>query len=167
MSRSILQLGCLLACLLFAAFATAASNDSSHERTQFGHNISVGPDEQVGEVTCFGCTVRVRGHVTGEVTTFGGSVILEDQGQIDSDVTVFGGDIRLNKDSKIAGDVALFGGHLRRDPDSSIGGDVSTFTGGIWLFLIFGLPFLVLGGFIALIIWLIRRFSRPAIPATA
>ena len=166
MSRRISQIICLIPCLFFAAFAAAASGDSSPERTQFGHNITIGPDEQVGEVTCFGCTVRVRGHVTSEVTTFGGSVILEDQGQIDSDVTVFGGNIRLDKDSKIGGDVALFGGRLSRDADSSIGGDVSTFTGGIWLFLIFGLPFLLLGAFIALIIWLVRRFTRPPVPVT-
>ena len=39
--------------------------------------------------------------------------------------------------------------------------------GGFWMLLIFGLPLVMLGAFIALIIWLVRLVSKPRIPATA
>lgn len=48
------------------------------------------PNEQVSQATCFGCSIRVRGHVATDATTFGGSVIVEEGGQVDTDATVFG-----------------------------------------------------------------------------
>jgi hypothetical protein len=149
------------------AFSTNAFADGSHERTQFGRDIVVGPNEEVSDATCFGCSVRIRGHVTGDVTTFGGGVVLEDQGEIAGDTTTFGGNIRLSRGVKINGDVTVFGGRLRRDPEATIHGDVANFGGPIWLFVIFGLPLVILGAFIALIVWLVRRLLRPAVPAAA
>ena len=40
------------------------------------------PNERVSDATCFGCTIHVRGHVMGDVTAFGGSIVVEDQGQV-------------------------------------------------------------------------------------
>ena len=153
---------------LVAILASSASAQGSHDRTQFGHDISVGSDEEVAEVTCFGCSVRIRGHVDGDVTTFGGSISLERDAEVGGDTTSFAGDVRLDSGTKVK-DVTIFGGRLRRDPQASVGGDVTTFAGGagLWLFIIFGLPFLVLGGIIALIVWLVRRSSRPALPVAA
>ena len=152
---------------LIIAVSSAAFADGSAERTQFGRDIVVGPNEEVSDATCFGCSVRIRGHVTGDVTTFGGSVVLEDQGEIAGDTTTFGGNLRLSKGTKINGDVTVFGGRLHRDPEATIHGDLTNFGGPIWLFVIFGLPLLILGTFIALIVWLIRRLLRPAVPAAA
>ena len=86
-----------LSALLFASLSGAAFGVSPHERTQFGHDISVGANEEVAEVTCFGCNVRVRGKVQGDATVFGGSILVEDQGQVGGDTTSFGGDIRLDR----------------------------------------------------------------------
>jgi cytoskeletal protein CcmA (bactofilin family) len=156
------------ACLLFAGtLSRAAFADDSHDRTHFGHNISIGPGEEVADVTCFACSVRVRGHVAGDVTTFGGSVVVEDDGQIAGDTTSFGGDVRLDKGVKVAGDVTVFGGRLRRDAAAVVSGDVTAFSGTGWLFLVFGLPLVMLGAFVALVIWLVRRLKRPAIPVAA
>jgi hypothetical protein len=152
-----LACACVVALVAFSANALA---DGSHDRTQMGHSISIGPDEQVNDATCFGCSIRVRGHVDGDVTSFGGSIIIEDGANIGGDATDFGGDIRLDKDVKVSGDVADFGGRIRRDPGASIGGDVTDFNSSLWIFLIFVLPLFVLGGFIALIIWAIRRLMR-------
>ena len=154
----------LFVCL---ALSTSAFADSARERTQVGSNISIGPGEEVSEATCFGCSIRVRGHVAGDVTTFGGSVSLGDQAQVDGDVTAFGGGIRLDQNVKVAGDVTMFGGQIRRDPTAGIGGDVTTFSGPGWILLIFILPLVVLGGFVTLVVWLIRRLLRPAMPAVA
>ena len=147
--------------------STAAFADVGHDRTQFGHDIVVGPNEEVGDATCFGCTIRVRGHIAGDATTFAGSIVVEDNGQIAGDATTFGGGVRLSRDVSVNGDVTVFGGRIRRDPAATVQGNVTVFGGPIWLFLIFGLPFVLLGAFIALIVWLIRRLLRPAVPAAA
>ncbi len=157
---------CLFTCLVLSATAYA---DGSRDRTQFGSTINIGPGEEITEATCFGCSVHVRGHVKGDVTAFGGSVLIEDQGEVGGDATVFAGDLRLDKGAAVKGGVTVFGGRIRRDPAALVTGDVTNFGGGsvLWLFLIFGLPFVVLGGVVLLIVLLVRRLLRPAAPATA
>jgi len=158
----------LSACLLFVVAFTAASfADSSHEVTRTGHNISIGPSEEVSEATCFGCSIRVRGHVSGDVTAFGGSIVIEDQGQVGGDATTFGGGIRLDKGVSVHGDVTVFGGRIRRDPSATVGGDTTNMGGPGWIVLIFLLPLVFFGLFVALIVWLIRRLLRPAAPVAA
>jgi hypothetical protein len=154
----------VLLCMM--AVSRAAFADSGHERTQFGRDIVVGPNEEVGNATCFGCTIRVRGRITGDAVTFGGNIVVEDNGQIAGDATMFGGGLRLGKGVAVNGDVTVFGGRIRRDPAATVHGDVTVF-GRIWLFLIFGLPLVLLGAFVALIVWLVRRLLRPAVPAAA
>jgi hypothetical protein len=149
--------------LVFAALSGAAFGAGPHDRTQFGHDISVGPDEEVTEVTCFGCNVHIRGKIQGDVTVFGGNILVEDQGQVGGDTTCFGGDIRLDKGSS-AHDVTVFAGRLHRDPAATVEGDVTAFSGALWLVLIFGLPFVLVGAFIALIVFLIRRLTHPGVP---
>jgi len=156
-----------LVCLLFcAAVSTAAL---AKERTTFGHDINVGPGEEIDEATCFGCTVHVRGHINGDVTVFGGAIVVEDQGQIGGDVTIFGGGVRLDNTANISGDVTVFGGRIRRDASSSIGGDVTNFGGGAWpwMALIFVFPLALLAGIVTLVFWLVQRMVRPAVPAAA
>lgn len=166
MTYDVRRLGVLSAGLIFfLALSTAAF--ANHDRTQVGHTISVGPDEEVSDATCFGCSIRVRGRVTGDVTAFGGSIVIEDQGQVNGDATVFGGDIRIDKAAKIARDVTVFGGRIRRDPASSVGGDVTTMGGPGWIVLIFLVPLIFVGLFVALIVWLIRRLMRPQVAAAA
>ena len=152
---------CFVVSLSCFAFA-----DDAHDRTQFGHDITIGPGETVAEVTCFGCSVRVRGQVDSDVTTFFGSVIIEGEGQVGSDITVFGGNVRVDRDASVK-DVTIFGGELRRDPGATIAGDITNFSGAGWLFFIFGLPLVLLGAFIALIVWLVRMVARPRVPVAA
>lgn len=168
MTYKVRRLGLPYACLLLCiALSTAAIAQDSRDRTQFGRNISIGPGEEATEATCFGCSIRVRGHVSGDVTTFGGSIVVEDQGQVSGDATSFGGDVRLNQEAKVAGGVTVFGGRMHRDATATVSGDVTNFSGGGWLILVFALPFVLFGAFVALIIWLIRRLLRPAVAAAA
>lgn len=157
----------LFSMLLCLSLSTLAFADNAHERTQMGHNITVAEGEHVNEATCFGCSVRVRGQVDGDVTAFGGSIIVENGASVGGDATTFGGDVRLDKDVKLSGDVTVFGGRLRRDPGATVGGDVTNFGGPAWILLIFVLPLMFLGAFIALVVWLIRKLLRVALPATA
>jgi len=156
---------CVILLALTSGTVFAEDNHDGHDRTQMGRNIVVGPDEQVGDATCFGCSIRVKGQVSGDVTAFGGSIVVEDHGQISGDTTSFGGDIRLEDQVKVDGDVTVFGGHIRRDPGAIIGGSVTNMSGGGWIFLIFVAPFIVLGLLVWFVVWLVRRFTRPALPA--
>jgi cytoskeletal protein CcmA (bactofilin family) len=168
MTHYLRRLRLLYAVLIFiVAVSSAAFADGNRDRTQVGNTIYIGPGEEVQDATCFGCSIRVRGHVSGDVTAFGGSILVEDQGQVNGDATVFGGDVRIDKEVKVGGDVTVFGGRIRRDPTSTVGGDVTTMGGPGWMFLIFLVPLIFLGAFVALIVWLIRRLMRPSLPATA
>jgi hypothetical protein len=105
--------------------------------------------------------------VAGDVTAFGGSIVVEDQGQVDGDATSFGGGIRLYKEVKVSGDVTVFGGRIRRDPAATVGGDVTTMGGPGWIVLLVLAPLMFVGGFVALVVWVVRRLLRPSVPATA
>jgi len=159
---------CLILFSLVSALGSSAVAEGSHERTEVGHDITIGADQTASEATCFGCSVRVRGRVDGDITTFGGSIVIERDGFVGGDATVFGGDLRLDADAKVK-DVTVFGGRVHRDPQAVVDGDTTTFAGGaaLWLFILFGLPFLFLGAIIGLVVWLIRRFKRPALPVAA
>src|SRR5215471_6638300 len=158
----------LIWAFLVIALAASAVAQGSHDRTQFGHDITIGADESASEATCFGCSVHVRGRVDGDVTTFGGSVVVEQDASVGGDTTIFGGDVRLDGGATVKA-VTVFGGRVRRDPGAEVEGDVTNFAGGagLWLFLIFGLPFVLLGAVIALIVWLVRKFTRPSVPVAA
>jgi len=168
MTHFLRRLQLLFAALIFVVvISSAAFAGGNRDRTQVGNTINIGPGEEVQDATCFGCSVRVRGHVTGDVTAFGGNVVVEQDAQVGGDTTIFGGDLRLDKDAKIARDVTVFGGRIRRDPGSTVGGDVTNMGGPGWMFLIFLMPLIFLGLFIALIVWLIRLVMRPRVPAAA
>jgi hypothetical protein len=150
--------------LVSLAVSTAAFAMDRPERTQVGHNINVGPNEEVSDVTCVGCSIYIRGQVAGDATAVAGNIYIEDHAQVAGDVTAVAGDIRLDKDVKVAGDVTLVGGEFRREPQASISGDVTTVGGRGWIIPILLAPFIILGLMIALVIWLVQRIRRPPLP---
>jgi hypothetical protein len=153
--------------LIALGLSAAAYAKNNSTITRIGNNIVVGPSDEVADVTCVGCNIRIRGLVSGDVTTVGGSVALEDQAQVAGDVTSVGGNLRLEKSVKVAGDVTVIGGTIDRAPGASIAGDVTGLGGRGWMLLVFLAPLFVLALLIALIVWLVQRARRPAIPATA
>lgn len=50
-----------LALVLSLASAAYASAKNIPTYTQVGHNINIGPQEEVADLTCFGCSIRIRG----------------------------------------------------------------------------------------------------------
>lgn len=155
---------CLLLCLTLStnAFAT-----SKADRTSWGHNISIGPNEQASDVTCIGCSIRIRGQVAGDVTSVAGSIFIEDQGQVAGDVTAVAGNVALDKAVKIAGDVTVVGGEMRRDSQANVAGDVTSVGGRGWIVPILLAPIVILGLLVAFIVWLVQRLRRPAPHAAA
>jgi hypothetical protein len=156
---------CFYTLLFWVAFSTAAFAKDNPSYTQLGRNIHVGPNDKVGDLTCFGCSIHIRGEVAGDVTTFGGSVTVEDQAQVAGDVSIFGGDARLDPGVRVAGDISVFGGQIHRDPQAAIAGDVTSFGGHGWLLPILLTPIVLLGLLVALIVWIIQRTRRPSLPA--
>jgi hypothetical protein len=152
----------VLVILLAPSSALAANAD----RFQFGQDIRIQPDDEVGDVTCLNCSIYVLGRVAGDVTTINGNIVAEPGAAISGDVTAIRGNTRVENGSQVAGDLTAIAGDVRRGPQATVSGDVTSMDGGGWVFLIFLLPFAVLGGIIALIIWLIQRGRHPAsVPA--
>jgi hypothetical protein len=162
-TRSVL-IACVLICFALSAAAFAAAPS---DVTHFGSDITINPGQEIGDATCVGCTVHVRGHVAGDVTALGGNIVVEAPGQINGDVTTIIGGVRLDQGVSIAGDVTVLGGRIRRDPSSSIRGETTNFAGIWWILVIAGLPLAFLGGFVFLIVWVVRRLTRPAVPVAA
>jgi hypothetical protein len=156
-----------IAPILILIFTASAGAKDNPEYTQIGHDINVGPNQEVGEVTCIGCSIRVRGKVSGEVTTVGGNIFIEDQGQVAGEVTAVAGDVRLDREVKVSGDVTVVGGALRRAPEAEVAGDVTSVGGRAWIPVILIAPFVFLGLLVALVVWMIHRFRRPAAPVAA
>lgn len=151
----------LLALVLAFTTSVAFAKSDGAEITQFGHDIRIGPDQKAGEVTCFNCSVYVQGQVAGEITTFHGNIVIEEDGMVGGEVTALLGDVRLSDGAKIAGELTVLGGKLRRPPTASVAGNVTVMEGAVWFYLMVVTPFLFLAGLIALIVWLVRR-RRPA-----
>src|SRR5580692_8876991 len=140
--RTILRLLSVIALL-----AAPALGQKGSDRLQFNHDIFVEPGQKSADLTCINCSVFVRGDVAGDVTAIHGNVVVE-QG------------------ARVAGDVVTIGGTVRREPQASVAGDVTSLEGVGWAILIFLLPLALVGGTIALIVWLIARTRKPApIPA--
>ncbi len=155
---------CVPVILLMPSRTLAA--EANADRFQINHDIHIQPNDQVGDVTCINCSVYVLGRVSGDVTTINGNIMAEQGAAISGDATAIRGNIRLESGTQVAGDLTAIAGTARRDPQATVGGDVTSMGGGGWVFLVFLLPFAVLGGIIALIIWLIQRSRRPApVPA--
>lgn len=161
---TVFALPCLILALSLSGTAFAKDNSSY---TEFGHDISIGPNQHVGDVTCLGCSIHVHGQVTGDVTTIAGNIILEDQAKVSGDVTAIAGDARLAQGVQVAGDATVIGGELRRDPQATVAGDVTSMFGRGWFALIVLIPFMILGLLVAFVIWLIQRLRSPSVPAAA
>jgi hypothetical protein len=164
MSRSRHMILSILAVSLL--LSTLAAAEQSTDQVQIGRNIVVQAGQKAGDLVCVGCSIVVRGQASGDAVAVGGSVVLEQGAQVAGGITTVFGDIRLQNAAQVGGDVVAVGGVLRRDAQTSIGGSVTSMGGGVWTLLIFFVPLLLLGGTVALIVWLIRR-KRTVVPATA
>jgi cytoskeletal protein CcmA (bactofilin family) len=163
-SLSRLLAACALFCLFLSCTAFAKENP---EYTQIGRDINIGPTQEVGDVTCIGCSIHIRGQVAGEATTVAGSIFIEGQGQVAGDVTAVAGNLRLEDEVRIAGEATVVGGEIRRAPGAQVSGDVTSVGGHVWVPFILISPFLFLGLLVALVVWLVQHMRGPSVPAAA
>jgi len=148
----------LPALLLTLSFSTVAlAQKTDEDRVEFGHNITVAAGQSVGDISCFNCSVYVRGRVNGDIAVFGGRVVVE--GSVKSDVAVFWGTLRLEDGAQVGGDVAVFGGAIRRAPTATVHGEVVSFGRG-WVLLPVLVSVAIVWLIVALVVWLVTRNRR-------
>lgn len=117
--------------LAFVVLIPSAFAKGAADYTEFGHDIRIAADQKVGELTCFNCSVYVRGQVDGDITTFHGNVVIEQNAVVSGEVTSFWGEIRAGNGSKIGGDATVFAGNLVLEPDGLVNGEATAIAGGI------------------------------------
>lgn len=148
--------------MVSALLAAPALAQRSSDRVEINHDIFVEPGQKSGDLVCINCSIFVRGEVAGDVVTIHGNVVIEQGAHVAGDVTTVLGNLRVQGAAQIGGDAVAVGGTVRNEPQASIGGDITSLGGAGWTVLIILLPLAFLGGFIALIVWLIARVRRPA-----
>jgi cytoskeletal protein CcmA (bactofilin family) len=155
----------LAACSLILILSiTALAQQSDQDRVEFGRNITVAAGQSAGDISCFNCSVYVRGTVNGDIAVFGGRVVVE--GKVKSDIAVFWGTVRLEDGAQAGGDVAVFGGAIKRAPTATIHGEVVSFGRG-WIVLPVVVLVAIIWLIIALVVWLVTRNRRTPAPGQA
>ncbi len=104
-----------ICCLLLASGAQA------QDRVRVVRNIVIEQGETVaGDVTCFGCSIRVRGALNGDAVAIAGDVEIE--GNVAGDAVAVGGGVRLGPAANLAGDAVAIGGPVRKAETSHLAG---------------------------------------------
>lgn len=149
----------VLAIFVFAAAVLPASarSGSNSDRVQFGSSINVGENEEVGDVVCIGCSIRVAG-TCGDIVAIGGRIELE--GHAKGDVVAIGGGARLGENAQVGGDVVTIGGQLARGNGSEVNGEIVSQGGGYVIPLLIIVPLIPVILIVALVWWLIVRSNR-------
>jgi hypothetical protein len=160
------RFGIIIIAAIVLSLPCIAAAAPSNDRVQIGRSIVVQPGENVGDLVCIACSIRVRGQTAGDVVAVAGNISLEDGAQIAGDSVAVAGSVRLEGNTKVGGDVVAVAGKIHRDPEAIIGGDVTSVGGVEWMVPILLAPFLFLGGIVAFTIWLVQR-NRQTSAATA
>ncbi|CAN5712221.1 hypothetical protein BH10ACI4_BH10ACI4_33460 [soil metagenome] len=155
----------LLLAALFLLLPASAFARSSQDRASFGNDITVNEGETVSDIACAFCSVHIHGDVRGDVAVAFGNVTIDSGRTISGDIAVFAGDVNVADETHIGGDVAIAGGDLNLAPSASVHGDRAVLPGHLWMLVLLA-PFLVLGGIIWLVVFLVRRnrYQFPVYP---
>ncbi len=146
-----------LCTLFFLLFASSALFAKDGDLVQVGKSISVGQNEQVGDVVCIGCSVHMKGSC-GDLVVIAGSATID--GDVKGDAVAILGSIHLDEDASVSGDVATVGGRVWRHPNAAVKGDISSRSGVPILIGLVVVPLLPLILIVALIVWLVNRSRR-------
>jgi hypothetical protein len=114
----------LIFILLLCAISTAAQIRPPHDRLRVLRNVTIEPGETVNDVQCFVCSIRVLGHVSGDIITVGGGIVID--GAVDGDAIAVGGGIETRAQAKLSGDAIAVGGYVQKN-GGGIGGEALGF----------------------------------------
>jgi hypothetical protein len=155
--------GWLLAMLFVLAATPALHASSSGDRVQIGRSIVVEENEEVGNLVCIGCSIRMMG-TCGDVVAVGGSIMID--GTVKGDVVTVGGRAHLGENATISGDVVTVGGGLSRHSNAQVKGDITTQSGPLIFLGLFFVPLIPVVLIVALLVWLIKP-NQPKAPVRA
>jgi hypothetical protein len=105
----------LFSLLLFVSPATA------QDKTHLLYDLVIEAGQSADDITCIGCTIRVRGNVSVDATALGGNIVVD--GHVAGDVVAIGGSVRLGPRATVEGDAVAIGGPIIRDSQAVIKGD--------------------------------------------
>lgn len=108
----------------FLALAALPAGLWANERVMIGDDIYVGPDEDLQQAVCIGCSIRIDGKVR-EAIAIGGSI--EVNGETGRQVVAVGGSIEVN--GRVGHEAVAIGGSL--DIDGEVAHDAVSILGGI------------------------------------
>jgi predicted acyltransferase (DUF342 family) len=149
--------------LLTIALVVIAPSSLLHafdgDRVQFGRSITIGQDEEVADVVCIGCSIRIDG-TAADAVAIGGRITVN--GTVTGDLVVVGGGASLGENAIVDGDVATVGGRLSRHSNSVVKGDITSHSGApIFLGLVL-MPLIPIVLVVLLVVWLIKPNRRQA-----
>jgi hypothetical protein len=145
---------------LFCILVPLAASAQGRDQVQFGNDIVIHEGEEAHDAVCFLCSIEIDGTLHGDAVAFLGNIRV--RGHAEHDAVAFLGNISVGDNASIERDAVVFAGNLHTGSGATIGNDRVVFP----LFL-FTMPFLLLAGFIVLIVWAIRALtdrSRPVYP---
>jgi hypothetical protein len=148
----------LAAALLLLVVTPQMLHARDGDQVHIGQSITVGENENAGDLVCIGCSIHMAGRC-GDVVAVGGSVMVD--GTVRGSVVAVGGGVRLGDNASVSEDLVTVGGHLSRHPNAVVKGDVSVQSGVLILVGVFLVPLVPVILIIALIVWLVRRNHRP------
>jgi hypothetical protein len=128
---------------MFALIALPVATLGAQDRVMIGDNIYVGPNEDIGEAVCIGCSIHIEGKVEKAVA-IGGSVRIA--GEVEHEAVAVGGSIdvagkvgqeavavggSLDISGEVEHDAVAVLGRIRLEPGARIGHDAVSVLGGV------------------------------------
>ncbi|HEU5199570.1 MAG TPA: polymer-forming cytoskeletal protein [Ktedonobacterales bacterium] len=118
-----------LCCALAIGTGVFFSFSRSCSQGNAGSSVTVPQGQNTDDVRACGGSVTVLGHVTGDVTDYGGRIMVAESGRVDGDIQSYGGSVEIA--GVVGGDVKSYGGRITLDDSAQVGGDVVAYGGGI------------------------------------
>jgi hypothetical protein len=164
MRQRILGLFLLGAALAAASTPARADSDDVH----FFSDIRIPANSPAHDAVCFFCNVNAEGEINGDVVVFFGDIHISSKAN--HDVVNFFGSVSADDNAQISNDLVSFFGYTQLGQNVSVGRDMVSMFGFVdapetvsvghdrvafpfWIVL---LPFILIGGVVALIVHEIR-----------
>lgn len=110
--------------ILLLAWVLAGGLWGQHQRDRvmLGEDLFVAEGEEVVDVVCIGCSIRVDGRVLGDAVAIAGS--LDIRGRVRGDAVAVMGSVELHPKAAVDGDVVAVMGRATIPDDADVGGDI-------------------------------------------
>lgn len=129
MSRLLRQFASLFVLLIFLVALTAspalAAGAQSGPQFCFGNSLTVSSGQTVDTILGFGCNITIEqgATVTGDILDFGGNTLVA--GTLDGGITSFGGTVMIQETGVVSGNITSLGGNVRAASGAIVRGGVN------------------------------------------